>query len=266
MGRPKAWLDWHGEPLAVRIARVLTRAVGEGQVVAVRGPGQDLPDLPGHVEVVADAAKEEGPLRGLAGGLAALRGRAEVAFVSSVDAPFLHAPFVTAVLAAIGDADDAAVPVAQGHRHTLAAVYRVALLPLAEELLAAGERRPGALLDHARTRVLDETLLRATSGLGDIDPDLVALRNINTPDEYDEARALESPRVTIEMLGALRVRSGSARFEASASRLEEAFVAIGVELDGQVAAAINGERITSDPWYPLAAGDRITLIAAGAGR
>jgi molybdopterin-guanine dinucleotide biosynthesis protein A len=264
MGRSKAWLDWHGEPLAVRLARVLTRAVGEGQVVAVRAPGQDLPDLPGHVEIVADAAEGEGPLRGLARGLAALRGRAEIAFASSVDAPFLHAPFVTAVLAAIGTTDDAAVPVAHGHRHPLAASYRVGLLPLAEELLAAGERRPGALLDRARTRVLDETVLRATSGLGDIDPDLVALWNINTPHEYDEARALESPRVTIDVFGALRRRSVSARVEAVASRLEEAFAAAGVALDSGVVVAINGTQIATDSWYPLAPGDRINLIAAGA--
>jgi molybdopterin-guanine dinucleotide biosynthesis protein A len=251
MGRPKAGLDWHGEPLAARIARVLARAVGDGQVVAVRAPGQDLPDLPRHVEVVADSTEGDGPLRGLAAGLAALQGRAEVAFASSVDTPFLHARFVHAVLAAVGATDDAAVPVAHGHRHPLAAVYRVALLPLVDDLLAKGERSPGVLLDQVRTRFLDETTLLATVGLGEVDPDLDALRNINTEDEYYEVCAVGSPHVTIEVLGV--------HLEAQASRLEEAFAAAGLALDAPVVAAVNGKQIVSDPWYPLATGDRISL-------
>src|SRR4051812_16611205 len=74
MGRPKAALDWHGEPLAARVARVLVRAAGDGPVVAVCAPQQPLPALPHGVELVADAAEGEGPLRGLHAGLAALEG------------------------------------------------------------------------------------------------------------------------------------------------------------------------------------------------
>jgi molybdopterin-guanine dinucleotide biosynthesis protein A len=257
MGRPKAGLDWHGEPLASRLARVLARAVGDGQVVAVRGPGQDLPDLPDHVEIVVDPTEGDGPLRGLAGGLAALQGRADVAFASSVDAPFLHARLVTAVLGAVGAADDAAVPVAHGQRHPLAAAYRIALLPLLDDLLVRGERRLGALLNAVRTRFLDETSLLAALGLGEVDPGLDVLRNINTPAEYDAAHALVPPRVTIEAFGAVR--------EARASRLEDAVAAAGLALDGGVVAAVNGSQIVSDPWYPLATGDRISLVTTEPG-
>jgi molybdopterin-guanine dinucleotide biosynthesis protein A len=259
MGRPKAGLDWHGEPLAARLARVLARAVGEGPVVAVRVPGQDLPALPEHVDVVADPVDGEGPLRAVATGLAALRGRAEVAFVSSVDAPFLHARFVAALLAAVGADDDAAVPVAQGRPHPLAAAYRVALLPVVDDLLANGERRAGALLDHVEARFLDETALLATGGLREADPALVALRNVNTPGEYDAAVAVVPPRVTIELLGALVRDPGDARLETHASRLEQAYAAAGLAIDGRVVAAVNGEQIAADPWYPLAPGDRISL-------
>src|SRR5471030_245884 len=265
MGRSKAGLDWHGEPLAARVARVLARAVGDGQVVAVRAPGQDVPDLPDYVELVADPTEGDGPIRGLARGLAALQGRSDIAFASSVDAPFLHALFVNAVLAALGATDVAAVPVVHGRRHPLAAGYRIALLPLVDDLLALGERSPGVLLDQVRTRFLDETILLATAGLGEVDPALDALRNVNTQDEYDDARAVEPPHVTIEVLGALRRGSGGTRIEAPAARLEEAFAAAGLALDGHVVAAINGKQIVSDPWYPLAAGDRISLIAADAG-
>jgi hypothetical protein len=77
--------------------------------------------------------------------------------------------------------------------------------------------------------------------------------------------AAEPPRVTIEVFGALSRRSGGARIETRASRLEGAFAAAGLALDGRVVAAINGTQIVSDPWYPLGPGDRISLIAAHAG-
>jgi molybdopterin-guanine dinucleotide biosynthesis protein A len=241
MGRPKAELDWHGEPLAARVARVLARAVGEDLVVVVRAPGQDVPPLPEHVEVVADSSGDQGPLRGLTTGLAALRGRADVAFVSSVDVPFLRASFVTAVLRALGPAHDAAAPVVQGRRHPLAAAYQVALLSLCEQLLAEGERRPNVLLDRVRTRLLDEAEL----------PGVDALRNVNTQAEYDEARACGPPLVTVEVSGA--------QFEARAWHLEEAFAAAGLVLDGDATVAVGDVQVEADPWYPLAMGDRVSV-------
>src|SRR5262245_10699824 len=156
MGRAKAALDWHGEPLAARVARVLARSVGDGPVVAVAAPGQELPPLPDGVALAFDPAEGAGPLQALAVGLAALAGRADVAFASSVDAPLLHARFVRAVLGALGDGCDAAVPVAHGHRQPLAAAYRTGLAPVADDLLAAGEHGLGALLAAGRTRFLDE--------------------------------------------------------------------------------------------------------------
>ena len=87
MGRAKATLDWHGEPLAARVARVLARAVGDGPVVAVAAPGQELPPLPAGVMLASDPSEGAGPLQGLAVGLAALRAHADVAFASSVRRP-----------------------------------------------------------------------------------------------------------------------------------------------------------------------------------
>jgi molybdenum cofactor guanylyltransferase len=227
MGHPKANLDWHGEPLAARLARVLARAVGEGPVVLVRAPGQELPDLPAGLEIVDDPAGGDGPLRGLATGLAALEDRVEIAIAASVDLPFLTAPFVAAMLAAIED-DDAAIPVAHDRRHPLPAAYRVALRPLCDELLAHGERRLRAVFEEVATRFV---------AVGDVD--VKTLRNINTPADYEAARAVPPPLVSVQ--GVVR----------RAWRLEQAF-------DGLV--AVNGVPIESDPWYPLAPGDRISLI------
>jgi molybdenum cofactor guanylyltransferase len=51
MGTPKAALEWHGSTLLRRIAGIVGRAV-EGPVVVVRAPGQELPGLPGDVDIV----------------------------------------------------------------------------------------------------------------------------------------------------------------------------------------------------------------------
>src|SRR6266702_2021589 len=112
MGTPKAALEWHGSTLLHRTAGIMLR-VTDGPVVVVRAPGQELPALPAQTEVVEDPREGLGPVQGLAAGLAALSGRAEVTFVSSTDMPFLHPAFVRRVLrAAQEDGVDVGLPVA----------------------------------------------------------------------------------------------------------------------------------------------------------
>ncbi len=72
MGRPKAALEWHGSTLLRRVTGIVARAV-DGPVVVVRAPGQELPPLPDAITVVEDAREGQGPLQGLAAGLAAVR-------------------------------------------------------------------------------------------------------------------------------------------------------------------------------------------------
>ena len=99
MGTPKASLEWHGSTLLRRTASIVARATG-GPVVVVRAHGQELPPLPRGILVADDPQGGKGPLQGIATGLAALRGRADIAFVSSTDMPFLHPAFVRRVIRA----------------------------------------------------------------------------------------------------------------------------------------------------------------------
>ncbi len=184
MGTAKADLDWHGEPLAAHVARVLQSAVGNGPVVAVGAPEQAIPQLPPGVTIVRDTIADEGPLRGFETGLVAIGTTADVVFVASVDAPLLHAGFITALLDALAPEDDAIVPIAHGHRHPLTAVYRVGVLPIITQALAAGDRGPGVILGRLGTRFLDETALLALPGVAMADPELDALQNVNTPEEF----------------------------------------------------------------------------------
>jgi molybdopterin-guanine dinucleotide biosynthesis protein A len=175
MGRPKATLEWHGSTFVRRVSGLVAR-VADGPVVVVRAPGQELPELP--FEVVEDAREDEGPLQGIAAGLAALRGRAEIAYVSAVDVPLLDPKFVRRVVEAVGDADAAAPAGPQ----PLAAAYRVELADTAERLLGEGERRARALLEHARVNWLYEP----------------GPESIDDPEAYEAARARPAPLVTFD--------------------------------------------------------------------
>src|SRR5260221_8987436 len=109
MGTPRGALEGHGSPLLRRTVGILAR-VTDGRVLVVRAPGQALPDLPPQVDVVDDPREGLGPVQGLAAGLAAAAGRADVAFVCSTDLPFLHPAFVRRGLRAVADEADVSLP------------------------------------------------------------------------------------------------------------------------------------------------------------
>ena len=206
MGRPKAALEWHGSTLLHRTTALLARTVG-GPVLVVAAPGQDLPELPPGVEVVDDPVEGQGPMRGLATGLAALGGRAPAAFVCSTDLPFLHPALIRRVLRGFADPEvDVVLPVARGYRQPLAAGYRTALAGLVEKLLGEGDLRPGMLFRHCRVAQLDDAALLADPELARHDPGLDSLVNVNEPDDYAAALARPEPEVVVERFGALAER------------------------------------------------------------
>jgi molybdopterin-guanine dinucleotide biosynthesis protein A len=264
MGTPKAALQWHGSTLLRRVAGIVARGV-DGPVVVVRAPGQALPALPSGIEVVEDAREGRGPLQGLATGLGALDGRAEVAFASSTDAPLLHPAFVRRVVGALDDEADVVLPRAGGFPHPLAAAYRTALRERIEALLAADRLRPAFLFEECRVRRLDEPALLADPLLAALDPDLDSVLNLNEPSDYEAARARPAPHVTVQRFGPLARNGGAEPFAARAATLGAAADAAGVALDEHVVAALNGDQISRDPELPLAEGDSVALMAADAG-
>jgi molybdopterin-guanine dinucleotide biosynthesis protein A len=179
MGRPKAWLTLAGEPMLCRVVRLLGQAVSP--VVVVAAPGQELPALPLGVIVARDAETGRGPLQGLAAGLEALAGRAEAACATGCDAPFLAPAFVRRLVELCGPHAACAVE-ADGWPRPLPAVYRLGVLAIVRELLAAGQLRAGRLLERVPTRLV------TLAELDGVDPSLASLRNLNTPEEYEAAR------------------------------------------------------------------------------
>jgi molybdopterin-guanine dinucleotide biosynthesis protein A len=264
MGTPKAALEWHGSTLLRRTAGILAR-VTNGPVVVVRAPGQDLPNLPEGTLISDDPREGKGPVQGIAAGLAALRGRADIAFISSTDMPFLHPAFARRVLRVLegNETTDVALPLARGFRQPLAAAYRVSLAETAEILVAEDRLRPAFLFDRCTVETLDDATLKQDPVLSAVDPDLDSVLNVNTPADYQAARARPAPEVTVQLFGALAEVGGkSGPHAVRAATVGEVADALGLLLDRHVTAVLNGDQITWDSETPLAAGDSVFFFSA----
>jgi molybdopterin-guanine dinucleotide biosynthesis protein A len=188
MGKPKAWLDFGGEPLLARVVRILSEVASPIAVVAA--PDQELPPLPSDIEVVRDRIADRGPLEGIRAALGALAARpapARAAFVSSTDVPFLSPALIRRLAELRGDRA-IVVPRTEGRYHPLGAIYALDVLAEVEILLAQDRLRPFFLFERVPTLIADEALLLQDPRLRAADPELRSFRNLNTPEEY--ARAL----------------------------------------------------------------------------
>jgi molybdopterin-guanine dinucleotide biosynthesis protein A len=180
MGASKALLPFGPETMLQRVVRLLGEAVWP--IVAVAAVGQQLPPLPDDIIVVTDEREARGPLEGLRAGLKALPADASIAYVTSCDVPLLVPAFAARMVHLLGD-HDIAVMEMDGFRHPLSAVYRRAVLPHVEVLLAADKLRPAFLFDAVDTRRV------RPEEVADVDPDLDTLRNLNTREDYLAALA-----------------------------------------------------------------------------
>src|SRR5437764_3472989 len=254
MGTPKAALEWHGSTLLRRTVGIMARATS-GPVVVVRATGQDLPELPEGTLVTDDPREGKGPVQGIAAGLAALRGRAEVAFVSSTDMPFLHPAFIRRVLGAVeaSHSTDVALPVARGYRQPLAAAYRVSLAETAERLVKEDRLRPAFLFAECQVDTLDDAALKRDPVLAALDPDLDSVLNVNTPADYASARGRPAPEVTVRFLG-------NGPHVVRAATVGDAADALDIVFDRRVTAELNGDQLTRDRTVPLAAGDTVLFL------
>jgi molybdenum cofactor guanylyltransferase len=178
MGRDKALLPFGPhEVMLERIVRIVCEVVPVERVLCVATTDQVLPPLGGKIRVTRDPHPHQGPLAGLATGLAELRDEVDAVFVCGCDAPLILPEYVDRMFAQLADHQIAAPD--DGQRlYPLSAVYRRGVRPEAESLLAAGERRLLALVERCDTRGVPIEELR------DVDPERLSLENCNTFAEY----------------------------------------------------------------------------------
>jgi len=144
-------------------------------VVVVIAPGPDRP-IPAGARLVHDATAFEGPLAGLAIGLAALEPDVDRAIVVGGDMPSLIPAVLARLSAALGATVDAAVLDVDGRSVPLPmAVQRHVALPVARSLLDAGEHRLRALPLALRVMIIAEGTWRLD------DPNGLTLRDVDVP-------------------------------------------------------------------------------------
>jgi molybdenum cofactor guanylyltransferase len=172
MGRDKASLEYQGEPLARRVAEVLSE-VGD-RVIVASGDGARLAWL--GLEQVPDAIPESGPLSGILAGLE--HADTPLVAVAAVDMPFASAALFR-FLAGLWSGEDAVVPATERGAEPLHAVYAASAAPALRDRLERGERSAWRALESLRVRTVREAEWAAT------DPSATFSRNLNRPEDLD---------------------------------------------------------------------------------
>ena len=184
MGKAKGLLEFGGEPLILRIARTIeplvssVTAVGPSERYAALGL-QLIEDQ--QFGIAGERGKSPGPLAGIASALSA--SRTDWNLILACDLPYLSREWLDWLLARTTVSNGQIImPRTEGGPEPLAAVYR---RECAEPIIAA--------LQRGVRKVTDATAQLRTDFVAErewhhIDPDGRLLRNMNTPEDYEEAR------------------------------------------------------------------------------
>ena len=178
MGQPKYRLRFGPETLLERTLR----QVGQSTRIVVASHQQVLPDL-GDVIVVRDPVEDQGPLLGIMAGLREAGKFSEWALVIGCDMPFVNRDLIDLLIDHRKEGDDIIIPQIGDQAYPLCALYRTEVWQVAQALLAEGERRLLALLEPCEVNLVGK------EALVKLDPDLIFLTNINTPESYEDALA-----------------------------------------------------------------------------
>jgi molybdopterin-guanine dinucleotide biosynthesis protein A len=172
MGRDKAALPFGTESCLERVVR-LARDVAHDVTLV----GRSAAPAPTNVHEVID--RGDGPLVALTAG-AGLGGN-DLTLVLACDMPLVRPALLRYLVERIAD-HEACVPRVDGVAVPTCAVYARRVAPVAQAVVAAGERSLRALLDRLSVRWVDDAELR------EVDPDLRSFIDCDTPQDY--ARAL----------------------------------------------------------------------------
>ena len=151
------------------------RVVATDIVVVIAPDGS--PRLSQEVTIARDARAFDGPLAGLAAGLAAFDPSVARAIVVGGDMPSLVPPVLQRMLDEVSSADVVVLETDDGSRPLPMAIRPGIVRPVIDGLLSAGERRLRALLTEVRVVALDQATWRQD------DPDGASLRDVDVPED-----------------------------------------------------------------------------------
>ena len=181
MGQDKALLPWGDSDLLGHALARLSGVVDE--VGILPGTEHRYPDR-GVVEHL-DTAPDQGPLAGLLAALEGASGRAVL--LLGVDLPLVPSRLVERLVALNGSAD-AVVPVSPRGPEPLCALYGATCLEPVRRRVAAGDLTMTAFWPDVRVREVGPEELAVFGDPGEL------FLNVNAPEDYDRARALNATR------------------------------------------------------------------------
>ena len=178
MGRDKALLPFGDRPLAVWMAERMKRVCGDVSLVGSQAKYSRL-----GFPVIEDVFPGKGPLAGIHAALA--HSDAVFSLVVGCDMPYLSPGFLDRLLEiALGADADVVVPQSETFSYEpLCAIYTRNCLPRIEESLQNGERKISSIFPRLRIRPVSWREWEAFDRLGKL------FRNLNTPEDYEQARA-----------------------------------------------------------------------------
>ncbi len=176
MGRAKGLLMFAGEPLVVHVARLLELTCVAPVIVGPPGAYATL-----GFRVVPDDGENFGPLGGIA---TALRiATREWNLIVGCDLPFLTREWIEFLISrAIDSRADVVIPLNERGFEPLCAMYRKGARPAIVSALDCGVRKITDGLAGLSLTTLAPAEWKA------FDPEGRLFKNVNTPEDYDEAR------------------------------------------------------------------------------
>ncbi len=186
-GQDKALAEVGGRAMLEHMCALLEPVAGG---VAIVGPPHRYAHL--GFRVVADRWPGSGPLGGIATALvdAALEGAGCAwCLIVGCDLPFLRSEWLDYLAARAARSEaDAVMPVSPRGAEPLCAVYRTRAASLLAQELDRGVRKITDALAEANVEAIGPEEWKA------FDPDGRLLKNMNTPEDYEEVRALWAAR------------------------------------------------------------------------
>ncbi len=181
MGTDKAFLKVAGVPLIEHVLRSM-KDVFQDIIVVTNAPERYAAY---DVQVVSDALAIRGPLTGIYSGL--LQSSDEYNFVVACDMPFLNSRLI-AYIAGLAAGHDVVVPSIGGQPEPLHAVYRRELIAVMKEEISRDRRQIQGIFCRAKVRYVTE------HEIDRFDPARKSFKNLNTPEEYEEAACADWER------------------------------------------------------------------------
>jgi molybdenum cofactor guanylyltransferase len=185
MGRDKALLELGGRRFTSLVRDAMLPLVERVRIIGSR-PSGAREDVDDDTETQPDLKPGLGPLSGIHAALATAR--EDVVLVVACDLPFVTTSFLRGLLDRLGPHVEAVVPVDRSGPVPVCTPYRVTALAALERRLGRGELSARDFIAALETRAVTGVELE------ELDPDGLCLRNVNTPFDYEDARARASGR------------------------------------------------------------------------